>query len=529
LLDRLSTTLPGRLSMKGLSLLRRHNMRRSPSRNTVAALSADIDRHGEPRRAAINERITVLLAALGAPPVADAGTHASVAALAAALTELRHSQAWLMLAVIGGRLPVSTEVVTAVRRAESDGPIAAVRLAIWSGPAARYLDAGPFPPVEVIAHAVVVDVDHTAQVSFATGIQRVTREAVRRWVREHPDTTLIGWHHDRPALRALTPAEVRRACWGGPPVAEPEAGPILVPINCTYLLPELATETVRTDALRSLAHHSTNRFRVIGYDMCPITVPETCGPAMPAAFARNLSAVRYAGVVATISEAAAVEYQGWADMLPQIGLAGPRIIPCLLPNESAVSSAKSVAAAADRLLISGLPMVLVVGSHEPRKNHLAVLHAAELLWREGRRFSLTFIGGNSWGSEQFIDSLAGLQLRGRPIESISAADDELLWGAYRLARFTVFPSLNEGFGLPIVESLSCGTPVITSAFGSMREIAVGGGALMVDPRDDHALAGAMRVLLTDDAELNRLSEQALRRPVRSWDTYAAQAWDVLMS
>jgi glycosyltransferase involved in cell wall biosynthesis len=52
---------------------------------------------------------------------------------------------------------------------------------------------------------------------------------------------------------------------------------------------------------------------------------------------------------------------------------------------------------------------------------------------------------------------------------------------------------------------------------------------MVDPRDDHALAGAMRVLLTNDAEVDRLSEEALRRPVRTWDTYAAQAWDVLMS
>jgi glycosyltransferase involved in cell wall biosynthesis len=233
--------------------------------------------------------------------------------------------------------------------------------------------------------------------------------------------------------------------------------------------------------------------------------------------------------VATISAAAAVEYQGWADMLPQIGVTGPRIVPCLLPNEAADSNPQSIEAGADRLLIGGLPMVLVVGSHEPRKNHLAILHAAELLWRDGLRFSLTFIGGNSWGSDQFTSTLNGLQLRGRPIESISAANDELLWSAYRLARFTVFPSLNEGFGLPIVESISCGTPVITSAFGSMREIAGDGGAVLVDPRDDHALADAMRMLLTDEDELNRLSAQAQRRPLRTWDTYAAQTWDLLTS
>ena len=514
--------------MKGVSLLRRRNMRQYDSRTSVSSLVADIDRHGKERRRAIGQRVAVLLLALDSPPVTEPTTGASVVALIHALTPLSPDRAWLMLAVITGRLPGSDEVVSAVRAAESDGMISALRLAIWSGPIPRLLDAGPFPPVEVICDATIVDVDHTAQVTFATGIQRVTRESVRRWAQNQP-TTLIGWHRDRAALRALTPGEVRRACWGGPPVPAPAAGPILVPINCTYLLPELATETARTDALQSLGQYSTNRFRVIGYDMCPITVPETCGPAMPAAFARNLAAVRYADVVATISGAAAVEYQGWADMLPQIGVTGPRIVPCLLPNEAADSSPKSMEAGADRLLIGGLPMVLVVGSHEPRKNHLAILHAAELLWRDGLRFSLTFIGGNSWGSDQFTSTLNGLQLRGRPIESISAANDDLLWSAYRLARFTVFPSLNEGFGLPIVESISCGTPVITSAFGSMREIAGDGGAVLVDPRDDHALADAMRLLLTDEDELDRLSGQAQRRPLRTWDTYAAQTWDLLTS
>jgi glycosyltransferase involved in cell wall biosynthesis len=63
----------------------------------------------------------------------------------------------------------------------------------------------------------------------------------------------------------------------------------------------------------------------------------------------------------------------------------------------------------------------------------------------------------------------------------------------------------------------------------MREIAGDGGAVLVDPRDDHALADAMRMLLTDEDELNRLSAQAQRRPLRTWDTYAAQTWDLLTS
>ena len=99
------------------------------------------------------------------------------------------------------------------------------------------------------------------------------------------------------------------------------------------------------------------------------------------------------------------------------------------------------------------------------------------------------MGGNSWNSQAFQATLSGLAAAGRPVESISAASDDLLWGGYRVARFTVFPSLNEGFGLPLAESLACGTPAVTSDFGSMREIVeLGGGALLVDPRDDHSVA-----------------------------------------
>ena len=89
----------------------------------------------------------------------------------------------------------------------------------------------------------------------------------------------------------------------------------------------------------------------------------------------------------------------------------------------------------------------------------------------------------------------------------------------------MFPSVNEGFGLPVAESLACGTPVITSNFGAMKEIAdAGGGALLVDPRDDDSVTDGMRALLTDDALLARLAAEAVARPVGSWDVYAEETW-----
>jgi len=71
--------------------------------------------------------------------------------------------------------------------------------------------------------------------------------------------------------------------------------------------------------------------------------------------------------------------------------------------------------------------------------------------------------------------------------------------------------------------------VITSNFGSMREIAdAGGGALLVDPRDDLSLVGAMRSLLTDDDLYAELVDKAVHRPVRTWDDYANETWTELM-
>ena len=496
-----------------------------PRRVTPRVLVHDVDRHGRDHRQVMTQRLTLLLDALDRPRP-PAGTAALIDAVLDALTPLDPRRSWLALAVLTAALPSDAQVMDLLRTATTDGLPGALHPALRSDAVTRFFGAGREPAVELVRGATLVDVDHTAKVSFATGIQRVTRETVRRWTDRH-ELTLVGWHPDRPALRRLTPPEAHRACAGGPAVPDADPGPVLIPVDCAYVLPELATEPARTTALLAFGQHSGNRMSVIGYDLCPITVPETTGPGMPAAFARNLAAMRYAGAVATISEAAAVEYRGWARMLPQIGITGPTVTACLLPNEGHRPDPDVLARAAQRLLVGGLPMVLVVGSHEPRKNHLAVLHAAELLWREGLRFSLTFIGGNSWGSERFVRTLAERQADGRPVESISAATDELLWGGYALARCTVFASFNEGFGLPVVESIACGTPVITSDFGSLAEITRDGGALLVDPHSDHAIADALRTLLTDDAERERLAEQARRRPERTWDDYAREAWRIL--
>jgi glycosyltransferase involved in cell wall biosynthesis len=175
-----------------------------------------------------------------------------------------------------------------------------------------------------------------------------------------------------------------------------------------------------------------------------------------------------------------------------------------------------------------VPLVVCVGTHEPRKNHLALLHAAELMWREGVLFSLALVGGRSWNDAGFRLALAAARERNRPVETVTSLSDRELWAAYRVARCTVFPSLNEGFGLPVAESLACGTPAVTSRYGSMAEITADGGAVLVDPRDDHDVAAGLRSVLTDDALLSRLRAEAAARPRRTWDDYSRDVWGSLV-
>jgi glycosyltransferase involved in cell wall biosynthesis len=174
------------------------------------------------------------------------------------------------------------------------------------------------------------------------------------------------------------------------------------------------------------------------------------------------------------------------------------------------------------------PRILCVGRHEPHKNHLAVLHAAELLWRDGLDFELTFVGGPGWDISEFDATLAVLKEAGRAVTDLGSVTDHELWTLYRRATFTVFPSIHEGFGLPVAESLACGTPAITTRYGSMGEIAERGGCLLVDPRNDHDLAAAMGSLLTDGDLYAKLKEQAVHSTGRTWDAYAAELWSFLV-
>lgn len=171
------------------------------------------------------------------------------------------------------------------------------------------------------------------------------------------------------------------------------------------------------------------------------------------------------------------------------------------------------------------PFILGVGNLCRRKNQARVVRAFSRLVKErGIEHDLVLIGKEEYSGREVRAEIAigGVGARVRLPGFVTR--DELV-ALYNLADFSVYASHYEGFGLPIVESMACGTPVITSSTSCMPEVA-GDAALLVDPSDDDALAHAMARMVDDPGLCSRLREAGLVRARRfSWAEAARRTLD----
>jgi glycosyltransferase involved in cell wall biosynthesis len=157
----------------------------------------------------------------------------------------------------------------------------------------------------------------------------------------------------------------------------------------------------------------------------------------------------------------------------------------------------------------GDPFILYVGRLQGRKNLVRLLEAYAQVQREGVAEKLVIAGKKDWMYEQIADRVSKLKLDSDVIFTgyVSREDLPIFYNA---AEVFVFPSIFEGFGLPVIEAMACGTPVVTSFGSSLQEVA-GDAALLVDPLSVESLENALRRLL-GNVELKRtLGEKGLRR------------------
>jgi len=156
----------------------------------------------------------------------------------------------------------------------------------------------------------------------------------------------------------------------------------------------------------------------------------------------------------------------------------------------------------------GLPerFILHLGTLQPRKNLVRLVRAYGRLCAHGTDAKLVLVGGRGWFYQEILAEIERLNLQNDVLLPGYAPAEELpLW--YNAAALLAYPSLYEGFGLPVVEAMACGTPVVTSNVSSMPE-AAGDAALLVNPHDTAALADALHCLLADGGLPAKGREQA---------------------
>jgi glycosyltransferase involved in cell wall biosynthesis len=164
------------------------------------------------------------------------------------------------------------------------------------------------------------------------------------------------------------------------------------------------------------------------------------------------------------------------------------------------------------------PFVLYVGTIEPRKNLTRLVQAFARIRRPSTQ--LVLVGQLGWKYRSLLKQIEDMRL-GDAIRLIGYVPDEDLPALYNLARVFAFPSIYEGFGLPIVEAMACGTPVLTSNRSSMIELGAD-AALLVDPLDVESLAVSLAHVLDDTNLRAELHRKGLQRAAQfSW-TRAAE-------
>jgi glycosyltransferase involved in cell wall biosynthesis len=218
------------------------------------------------------------------------------------------------------------------------------------------------------------------------------------------------------------------------------------------------------------------------------------------------------------------------DIVRHYGVARARIT--VVPHAAAARFAAGAPQHSERVrkLVGARPFILSVATLEPRKNIQRLVDAFEILRDRApeQRPRLVLVGRHGWNCGPLLERIEVSRYQKDIVRLGHLADDTLI-DLYRACRAFAYVSLAEGFGLPVLEALACGAPVVTSDIPVIREVA-GEAALYCDPYDVAAIAEALWTAVTDTAFASRLRTAALARAATfDWDRTAAATEAVFQS
>lgn len=272
------------------------------------------------------------------------------------------------------------------------------------------------------------------------------------------------------------------------------------------------------DALLPPLHHA--RGVVTIHDLSHMIYPEYMDPGIAKFFDKAMrKSIERARMVIAVSEATKL------DLVRLLGVSEDKIEVIyngVSTKFSPVRDEEQLSNMRNRYKIVH-PFILSIGSVQPRKNLQRLITAYSIL-RQRRELThqLLFIGGGGWLSDDLFRQIEGLGVA-EDIRFLGYVPDEELPTLICLADVFAFPSLYEGFGLPALEAMACGTPVVSSNISAMPEV-LGDAALLVDPLDVECLAETLRQILLNDQLRTELTKQGFKRSQRFTWVKAAQKY-----
>jgi glycosyltransferase involved in cell wall biosynthesis len=269
------------------------------------------------------------------------------------------------------------------------------------------------------------------------------------------------------------------------------------------------------------------RFAFICYDMIPLLHPEFFAPKSARSFRTMFhSVVPLTDVVVVTARQIARDFSAYC---ADHGIPVPELRTCKLGADLPVQSQSQPAA-----LPTGLEperYALFVSTIEPRKGHGLLFKIWQRLLAEGipqaHQFKLVFVGRRGWLVDDLLAEMKAHSSYGESLLVLSGLDDGQLVALYRNAAFGLFPSLYEGYGLPVVEAFNYGKAVLSSNGGSLAEV-VGEFSPQLDPTDEEAWYAALKRWITEPAAREPF-EEAIRTRYRhpSWPEAAEAFFRIL--
>lgn len=259
------------------------------------------------------------------------------------------------------------------------------------------------------------------------------------------------------------------------------------------------------------------------HDLVFIKYPEHRGRKLSNYYLkRTKQALEQTKMVIAVSSSTKKDLQKYFDLDKKIF-----VIPeAATENFRVYKNQKLIAHKTNKYLPRAIKYLLSVGTLEPRKNLSLIIKAFALLPNDLKKeYRLVFVGGPGWNNKMFKKTIKNYNLESKVIFT-GFADEDVLPYIYNRAAIFIYPSIYEGFGLPPLEAMASGTPVIVSNCSSLPEL-VGRAGVLIDPQNEEELARAIKQILLSKKLAKKLSLRGLKQAKKfTWEKTAQETLKV---